>query len=551
MAASNGAIAVAGGAMFLVGGAPALAGTGTQPAMGDPLPGLTAEELSRFEIGKVSFDRDFTVPEGLGPIFNQDGCGSCHNVPLGGPGTILEVRAAMLSKGGYDLLESLGGPLFQTEKISDECAETVPQGAYVINRLTNGMMGYGLVEAIPDADILFYVANPPAPGISGVAHMVETFEDPGNPRVGRFGWKAQDATIFSFSVGATNNEMGITNRFLPDEQDPNGIDPPSLGDPDFCDTIPDPEVSTQFLEELTDFQRFLAQPPQTPNSGMTGETLFLQIGCGACHVPTFTTPDDPDLEDAIRNKVIHPYSDFLLHDMGQTSDGFPQGAAEPREMKTPPLWGLLIRDPVWHDGRFAGNFTDRITDAILAHDDGFDLSEGRFAAQEFADLTSGEQAQVLAFLASLGRREFDHNGNNQVEIEDFIAFAGCFGGGPYVPDDPCAISDVDRDGDVNGDDYAAFLTVYTGALEDCNGNSVLDLTDIVDGTSQDTNSNGVPDECECLSDLNGDAIVDIVDLLALLSAWGPNPGDPADVNSDGVVDLVDLLALRAAWGPCP
>ncbi len=524
-------------------------GTVPQPRMGDPLPGLTSSELDRFLTGQVSFDRDFSVPEGLGPIFNQDGCGSCHNVPLGGPGTITVTRAGREDKSGFDPLEHLGGSLFQQEAISDDCREIVPREATIeIDRVTNGMMGYGLVEAIPDADILFYVANPPSPDVSGAAHMVEPFEDPGNPRVGRFGWKAQVATSLTFNADASLQELGITNPFLPDENDPNGINPPDLGDPDFCDTVPDPEVGMQFLQELADFQRFLAQPPQTPKSGMTGEALFVSIGCADCHVPQWTTADDPGLEDALRNKVIRPYSDFLLHDMGLFSDGIPQGAAEARELKTPPLWGLLHRDPVWHDGRFSG--ATRITDAIAAHDDDV-ISEGESSAEAYAALSAEQQGQVLAFLASLGRREFDHNGNNEIEIEDFIAFAACFGGGPWTPDDPCAISDIDQDGDVDADDFALFLSVYTGPLEDCNANGVLDLQDILDGASDDLDGDGVPDECQCPADVNADGVVSMKDLLGLLSAWGPNPGHPADLDGNGSVGISDLIALLGAWGPCP
>jgi cytochrome c551/c552 len=527
----------------------AQAGIVPQPRMGDPLPGLTQSQLIRFQTGKVTFDHDFTVPEGLGPIFNQAGCGSCHNNPLGGPGTITVTRAGHEDKNGFDPLAELGGSLFQQEAISEDCAEVLPPGANLVElRITNGMMGYGLAEAIPDAAILFYETNPPSGNVSGRVNWVESFEDPGNPRVGRFGWKAQVATILTFSADASLNELGITTPFLPQENDPNGINPPDLGDPDFCDTVADPEADTTFLQELTDFQRFLAQPPQTPRSGMSGEAIFSAIGCTDCHVPSFTTTDDPMLEDALRNKAIRPYSDFLLHDMGLTGSVIDQGYDEQREVKTPPLWGLLRHDPIWHDGRFTGSFSMRVPDAIAAHD--VVLSEGQASAQAYAALTTVEQSQVLAFLASLGRREFDSDGDDDVDLNDFVSFAACHGGGPYTPDDPCAVHDIDQNGDVDFTDFALFLSVYAGPQEDCNGNSVLDLLDMLNGTSDDLNGNAIPDECECPADSDGDGSVGINDLLDLLAAWGPNPGHPADIDGDGTVGINDLLDLLAAWGPC-
>ena len=435
-------------------------------------------------------------------------------------------------------------------------------------------MGYGLVEAIPDADIVFYQDNPPSGDVSGLVHMVHAFEDPPNTlRAGRFGWKAQVATIMTFTADASLEEIGLTSPFpeTSQDKDPNGILPPSLGDPDFCDTVADPEIDMTFLQEMVDFQRFLTQPPQTPRSGMSGETLFIAIGCADCHVANpYTTSDDVNLEDAIRNKVITPYSDFLLHNMGLNGDGIPQGDAEALEIKTPPLWGLAQRDPIWHDARFAaGFFEQRVTDAIDAHDAGAS-SEGRASAQRFFDddgkgnsvpggLTQAERDQVIAFLESLGRREFDQNRDETIDLDDFHgfgatdAFAACFGPGPYTPDDPCAIHDVDQDTDVDQDDFNAFMTVYSGPQFDCNANAILDLQDILDGTVADANNNGIPDVCEDRGDFDGDGLVDRDDLLILLSQWGACPDPPADcpadLDGDGFVSTVDLLILLGNWGP--
>ena len=530
------------------------AGTVPQPKMGDALLGLSAGQLARFDAGMAAFQRVFTEPEGLGPIFNQNSCSSCHGNPLGGPGTVRVTRAGSEDKFGFDPLEEFGGSLFQQETISEDCREVIPpEATIVIRRITNGMLGYGLIEAIPDADIEFYQLNPPSPEVSGRVHWVESFEDPpGTLRAGRFGWKAQVATILTFSADAALNEMGLTSPFpqTSQENDPNGIHPPNLGDPDFCDDVPDPEVGMDFLQQLTDFQRFLAAPPQTPKSGMAGEAIFSLIGCTDCHIPSFTTAKDRMLERAIRNKVVRPYSDFLLHDMGLTADFIEQGDAQQRELKTPPLAGLRKRDPIWHDGRFeAGTLRSRAEDAIAAHN--VTLSEGRAAAQAYAALTPAEQDAVIAFLDSLGRREFDHDGNDIVDLDDFIIFASCYEGGPYTPDDPCAISDVDQNAEVTFPDVVLFLSVYSGPQADCNNNGVLDLLDILLDVSNDTNANGVPDECDCLADLSGNGRVDVPDLLALLAAWGVNPGHPADLDGDGYVGWTDLIDLTATWGACP
>jgi len=109
---------------------------------------------------------------------------------------------------------------------------------------------------------------------------------------------------------------------------------------------------------------------------------------------------------------------------------------------------------------------------------------------------------------------------------------------------------VDQDTDVDVDDFDVFLTVYTGPKTDCNANGILDLIDIIDGTSEDADGDGHPDEC-CTGDLDGDGTVGATDLLTLLVAWGPNPLHPADLDGNGTVGASDLVALLANWGRCP
>lgn len=565
-----------------------------QPAMAEPLPDLTQDELDRFIFGKQQFTRDLAVDEGLGPIFNQTACGDCHLNPVGATGTQKVLRAGENTKSGFDPLEEYGGSLFQLEAISDECREDPPANANAFSdRVTNGMTGYGLVEAIDDCDIIA-VRDAQPPAIQGDVHFVSAFEaDPtGDPcpgetlRVGRFGWKAQMPTILSFTADASLNEMGFTNRFLTMDNDPNGINPPDLAD---CDTVADPEdsvafgngVDKEFIDVVTDFQRFMAGPPQTPQhtypnpsavggTGMIGEERFNAAGCTGCHVAEWTTSSDAAPEAALQNKVIRPYSDFLLHRMGLNGDGIPQGDAQATQLKTPPLWGLWQRIELWHDGRFsAGTFDQRVADAIAAHDDGIGLSQGQAAAQAYAALSPAEQQEVLDFLASLGRREFDHNRDDQVKINDFAAagiplpnggagsFKACFKGGPYDADDPCAIHDVDMDTDVDLDDLEIFMSVYQGLRRDCNGNGILDFVDILQGTAADDDDDGILDECQptCAGDANGDAMVGIEEFMGVLGNWGDCPGGlepcPFDLDGDNEVDIQDFLMALGRWGACP
>lgn len=446
-----------------------------QPRNGDPLLGLTPDQLQRFEAGKTLFNTGLSGAQGLGPIFNQDSCASCHSNPIGGAGSILVTRFGFNDPkgGGFDPLSALGGSLLQQSTISTPCAETIPAQANVTaNRVTPTILGFGLVESILDSVIQAREFLPP-PGVSGRAHIVEALEAPGVPRVGRFGWKAQVPTLLTFSGDASLNEMGLTNRLVGTENAPNG-DLVLLAS---CDTVPDPEDGPDaegfdFIDRVTDFQRFLAPPPQTPRSGMSGEPIFNSIACSNCHTPSFTTMDDVALEDALRARVIRPYSDFLLHDMGQNADFIVQGDAGESEIRTPTLWGLRYRDPIWHDGRVAGgSFDSRVRTAILLHDSLG--SESTLSAQAFGALSVPDQDAMIAFLDSLGRVEFDHDGDNDVDLDDHVTFEGCFSGPGafYTPDDPCSISDADRDGDVDDDD----LQLFNMAV-DADSGDVLGLT---------------------------------------------------------------------------
>lgn len=531
-----------------------------QPKTGDPLPGLTPEQLDRYVAGREQFEHTFTPEEGLGPTFNQNSCASCHASPfVGGSGSITVTRFGFNDKntGEFDPLANLGGSLLQAEAIEVDgfplgyCAETIPGGANVTTaRVTNSAIGLGLIEAIPDSVIDQNAQN----SSTGRVHWVTALEDKGKGplRAGRMGWKAQLATVLSFSADASFMEMGITNRLLSDPAPvyPNG-DEQRYND---CNLVADPNDGPDgegfdFIDRITDFQRFSAPPPQTPQSGMTGEVIFEQIGCGACHIASYTTPDDPELEDALRNKTFKPYSDFLLHNMGLLGDGIEQGDASTLEIRTPSLWGIANRDPLLHDGRIGGGtFEDRMLAVIEWHD--VFGSAARPAAQAFDALPSTEQDQVIAFLGSLGQLEFDADGDKIISDDDFNNLVACFSGASptYTPDDACAVHDINQDGAVDEADFEYFLMAYEGDQEPCDLWLALEA-----GVAKGIEVT-VPAECEtpaCPTDLNGDSVVDVIDLLAVLSAWGSCEDCPEDFNADGMVNVIDLLELLGGWGNCP
>src|SRR4029453_3575074 len=222
------------------------------------------------------------------------------------------------------------------------------------------------------------------------------------------------------------------------------------------------------IDRQANFQRFTAPPPQTPRSGMTGAVVFENVGCAACHVsqPYVT---GPAASPALSGKTIRPYSDFLLHDMGLSlQDGIVQGMATETEFRTPPLWGLRPRAEVGllHDSRATGGtMAQNLRDAILAHD-----GEALSSRAAHPALWPAQQDQVGAFLVSLGRVEFDEEGDHDVDAFDwfFLEAAGGFTGpGTSVtPDDPAAVADFDQDGDFDLVDFAGFQRAMTGAARD-------------------------------------------------------------------------------------
>ncbi len=377
----------------------ALAATGAQTvgdfAPGSPLAGVTAEEFERFRIGLEDFTEVETASDGLGPAFNATGCSACHNIPaIGGTGVITEVRAGYRDEAGrFTALE--GGTLFHLFSLPPHrCQATIPPEANVIaRRISIPLFGAGLVEAIPDETIA--AREDPEDrdndGISGRAARLTDLAT-GRERVGRFGWKAQHATLLAFSADAYRNEMGITNDLFPEEV-ALGVDPATLRR---CDPASDPEdvrdrsTGLRGIDNFEAFLKFLAPVPPLPEDGQSrlGAQIFEQIGCASCHTPELRTGQSSN--PLFDRQPVRLFSDLLLHDIG-TGDGIEQDAAAAEEIRTPALWGLRLRRPLLHDGSASTH-----EDAIRRHE-----NEARRSRDRFLALEPYERDALRAFLRSL------------------------------------------------------------------------------------------------------------------------------------------------------
>ncbi|MFT7677161.1 MAG: hypothetical protein ACI8QC_001138 [Planctomycetota bacterium] len=436
-----------------------------QPLQGQPISGLSAAELVLFEAGAIAFGEPLTISGGLGPIFNEQSCGACHNQPAtGGHGSRLVTRFGLAANGGnpFDDLGAIGGSLLQDQAIDVQCQEVIPGVAdVIINRATPTVFGIGLIEAIPDSVIVARANNQP-PGINGQVRMNQPLEDPMGPmRVGRFGWKGGVSTVDTFSIDAAKNEMGLTSQFSPTENAPNG-NQALLAQ---WDTVADPEdapdsLGFTFTDRITHFQQWSAPPPQMPTNGHAGAPIFDQVGCADCHVATYTT--GTVASPALSGVEIHPYSDFLLHDMGALGDGIVDGQATETIMMTRTLWGLSNRTGLLHDTRSTGGtFEANVENAIGEHQ-----GEGLASNMAYNALSQGDKDLMLGFLATLGQGEFDFENDNDIDVFDWF-FIEPFLNGPapavaYTPEDVAAICDIDQDGDFDIREFGIMQRAWTG-----------------------------------------------------------------------------------------
>ena len=366
-----------------------------ESAPGEPLPDLTADQLEAFRTGQAAFNRPFSQAEGLGPLYNQDRCSSCHDLPTsGGHGAEPVSKATRYSEAdGCSLLPEFGGDLFQ-QIVSDAgrshglTPEAIPSVATATaDIIPPPLYGLGLVDALADEAILSR-ADPDdrdGDGISGRAVVHE------GGRVGRFGWKAQHGSLSGFVEEAARLEMGLTTPIHPAEEQAAGEPIPAGADP-----TPDPEVDEAFLAALQDYLTYLAPPASrsVPVEGADvdleeGGRIFAFAGCEQCHVPTAITAASPN--PALDRKTFRVYSDLLLHDLGPDVADTCSPFAGPSEWRTAPLVGLGLRSVFLHDGR-----AQTLSNAIELHG-----GEAEQARDTFRRLNQPSRDQLLAFLRSL------------------------------------------------------------------------------------------------------------------------------------------------------
>jgi CxxC motif-containing protein (DUF1111 family) len=361
---------------------------------GAPIPGLLFDQADHFKDGRGRFLRVEDVAQGLGPAYNGTSCAGCHNQPtIGGVGNASVLRAGFLRDGHYQ--SPPGGDIVHLFSIADHaCQPHIPADANnLTHRIPIPLYGAGLVEAIPDSVIRTW-EDPTDQNGDGIRGRAALVIDPATHtmRVGRFGWKAQQATLLAFSGEAFRNEMGITNDLFPNEVG-TGLSAEQLA---ACDKVadpedkPDPKSRLRGIDHFTNFMRFLAPVAPLPQTGSIhrGSELFASIGCAACHVPTLLT--GPSDVAALDHQAVNAYSEFLLHDIG-TGDGVEQGAAMGAEFRTSPLWGLRFRKQLMHDGSALSP-----EEAIKQH-----RNESERSRQNFDRLGAPEKLALLDFLSSL------------------------------------------------------------------------------------------------------------------------------------------------------
>jgi CxxC motif-containing protein (DUF1111 family) len=363
-------------------------------------------------------ERDF-VADGLGPVYNAQACSECHQNPVTGAiSQITELRAGH-TDGFGNFIDAAGGSLINDRATNAAIQERVPSTAENVRtfRTSLNIMGDGFVEAI-DSNTLAAIANA-QPGqsggqIAGTFIQVPVLEAPGSVRGGRFGWKNQHASLLSFASDAYLNEQGITNRLNLTENTSlgrfvgfgSGFDPVPDNTP--CDDIPNKTCGEDPEDDISAFARFmraLKAPPRDNAVAVTadsqaGQALFNQIGCNICHVTSITTAPAGTVINggaftvpaALGNKIIHPYSDFLLHNVG-TGDGIVQngGQATANRMRTAPLWGVRTRDRLMHDGASLTR-----SEAILRH-----AGEATGVINNYRSLSVTQRNQIATFLNSL------------------------------------------------------------------------------------------------------------------------------------------------------
>ena len=417
-------------------------------AFGNPIRNLSGLDELNFFVGNSFFNQSWvsapattTARDGLGPMFNARSCAGCHFKDGRGRAPLFDGEASQgflirLSVPGQDAhggpkaAPNYGGQLqdratgnippeasigITYESISGTYADgesyTLRKPIYHITnpaygaldpnimmspRVGNQMIGLGLLEAISTHDLL---ANEDpldsnGDGISGRANYVWNTEEQ-STNIGRFGWKANQPNLRQQVAGAFNGDLGITSSIFPNQN--------CTDTQEACNDAPDggsPEIENEALEHVVLYSSTLAVPARRnwdDSTVLKGKKAFEDANCNGCHIQKFTTGIHPDFA-ALSNQTIRPYTDLLLHDMGdELSDNRPDFLATGNEWRTPPLWGIGLFDVVnnhteyLHDGR-----AKNLTDAILWHG-----GEAENSVKAFKEMPKNKRLALIEFLNSL------------------------------------------------------------------------------------------------------------------------------------------------------
>jgi len=427
----------------LLGGATTVFDT-SQNAFGYAARNAGAEHRDRFAVGNSFFKQNWvTAPastagrDGLGPLFNARSCSSCHlndgrgRPPLDADEPIIGLLFRLSSATDTRAREPHYGGQFQPYSINGVPSEGVPRiartelmgrfadgiaftlerpsytfeslgygplepGTLVSPRVAPQMIGLGLLEAVPESTILT-LADPDdddQDGISGRPNWL-TNTVTGTRSIGRFGWKANQPSLLEQTAGAFLGDMGITSSLHPTED--------CTSEQKMCAGAPTggvPEIAEAQLNDVVLYSRLLAVPAQRDFETLAvkeGAQVFLALGCENCHVQQLLTGEAMEFPE-LAHQTIHPYSDLLLHDMGEgLADNRPDAEATGSEWRTPPLWGIGLLSTVsqhtrlLHDGR-----ARNVEGAILWH-----AGEALKSKEAFVAASVAERAALVAFLESL------------------------------------------------------------------------------------------------------------------------------------------------------
>src|SRR5262247_2194868 len=353
---------------------------------------------AQMDADRAIFEEREEIDEGLGPLYNATACSDCHQNPVTGAiSQITELRAGHFN--GVNFVDHPGGSLINDRAIDANIQERVLGGNEVRTfRTSLNVLGDGFVDD-NNSNTLVAISNGQPAAQRGTFIQVPVGEAGNQVRGARFGWKNQHASLLSFSADAYLNEMGITSPLQPTENTSNGRSVASI------DTVPDPEDDGEDIEIFARFMRASKAPPPdvalfNTMAARAGSNIFNIIGCAVCHVRSITTAPPGTLINggafrvpaALGAKIIHPFSDFLLHNVG-TGDGIVQnGGQETRnQMRTAPLWGLRSRNRLMHDGE-----SETPNDAIQRH-----AGQATAARNNYNALSAAQRANLITFLRSL------------------------------------------------------------------------------------------------------------------------------------------------------